>query len=319
MQAPPRPELADSVPDVRDCLSPRALAAADEAVRRVRQRVPAALEMALLFGSRARGEARADSDVDVLLVFRRLAWDREPQAGMAERIAERVAEETGVPVATWTVSLADLRRGRRTPMLVDALEDGVPLWPRGLRVPRLPFTAADAVTCTHSLLDRIAEGSARVERLLADGRAPDAAKRARDDLVRMCTAALLLAGETRPRGAECIARFMERFGGIDRIGRFDGIYGIDPRRCDARFDGTMRISPRRRSLRFHRGAGVRRMDSLDDAVLRWAARSYGADGKDVERPVRPPPGGLPAAADLIDRLWRRVRRGAVELDRRRWV
>src|SRR5206468_4359111 len=86
-------------------LTGRELAAADEVVRRVRARVPATLALALLFGSKARRQARPDSDVDVLLVFRRLTWDREPQAGMAERIAHEVASETGVPVATWTVSL----------------------------------------------------------------------------------------------------------------------------------------------------------------------------------------------------------------------
>src|SRR4051794_41966622 len=99
-------------------VSPREHAAAMELVRRVRRGVPAELWRALLFGSRARGEARPDSDVDVLLVFRALPPDREPHAGIAERIADETARDTGVPVTAWSVSLDDLVCGRRTPMLV---------------------------------------------------------------------------------------------------------------------------------------------------------------------------------------------------------
>jgi predicted nucleotidyltransferase len=185
-------------------LLPRELEAADEVVRRVLARVPAMLELALLFGSKARRQARPESDVDVLLVFRRLRWDREPQAGMAEQIAGEVAVETGVPVATWTVSLIDLERGNRTPMLVDALADGVPLWPWDADPPRPPFTPWDAVTCAGALLQRVREGSDEAAGHLAAGRSGDAAKRARDDLVRLCTAALLLRGDTRPRKAGAV-------------------------------------------------------------------------------------------------------------------
>ena len=58
------------------CLDERERAAAMEVVRQVRRRVGARLECALLFGSKARRQARPDSDVDVLLVFRRLPPDR---------------------------------------------------------------------------------------------------------------------------------------------------------------------------------------------------------------------------------------------------
>lgn len=191
-------------------LSPRQHAAALEMVRRVRAGVPAALVGAYLFGSRARGEARPDSDVDVLLVFHRLPPDREPQAGMAERIAEGVAEESGVPVTPWSVSLPDLERGERTPMLVDALEDSVPLWPREAPDLRVPFTPEDALFCVGALLRRVEEGSDEVRGHRRAGDREGAARRLRDDLVRLFTAALLLEGETRPRRAQCVARFRGR-------------------------------------------------------------------------------------------------------------
>jgi hypothetical protein len=279
----PPPSDEPAVPDVRDYLSPRELAAADEVVRRVRERVPAELAFVLLFGSRARRQARPDSDVDLLLVFRHLTWSREPQAGMAEGIADEVARERGVPVATWTVSLPDLERGWRTPMLVDALEDGIPVWPYGARTPKVPFTGWDACFCAASLLERVREGSAEVADRLAAGDGPSAVRRARDDVARLCTAALLLRGETRPRRASAVRRFAATVNGL-ADGTADGVGpGIDPR------------------------------------VLAWAARSYGATGKDDAGPVAAPPGGLRTVSRQIDRLWRWVarRRAGLEEEIRR--
>jgi predicted nucleotidyltransferase len=191
------------------CLDAREHAAAMELVYAVRRRVGAKLECALLFGSKARRQARPDSDVDVLLVFKRLPPDREPQASHAERIADAVAARTGVPVGVWCVAREDLRPGRRTPMLVDALDDAVPLWPADASPPRAEFAPQDALFCAARLLDRVAEGSAEVSERLAAGD-PAWARRARDDLVRLCTAVLLLAGETRPRRGDAVRRFLER-------------------------------------------------------------------------------------------------------------
>lgn len=186
-------------------------------VRRVRGEVPAHLERAFLFGSHARGEARPDSDVDVLLLFRALPPDREPQAGHAERIAAEVAWETGVPVETWSVSGVDLHPGNRTPMLVDALDDGIPLWPPGSPPLRVPFGPEDALWCAEALLQRVEEGSEAVLRFRRAGFPGEAARRTRDDLVRLCTAALLLVGETRPRRADSVRRFQVRFGAPETL------------------------------------------------------------------------------------------------------
>ncbi|HEX8213233.1 MAG TPA: nucleotidyltransferase domain-containing protein [Longimicrobium sp.] len=202
--------MTPSYPDIRAFLTPRQQAAALEVVRRVRAEVDAELWRVFLFGSRARREARPDSDIDLLLVFRRLPPDREPQAGEAEDIAEEVAERSGVPVTVWSVSLPDLERGRRTPMLVDALDDGIPLWPEGGAPLHLPFTPEDAAWCTACLLDRVAEGGAEAPALLRAGDVEGAARRVRDDVVRLCTALLLLHGETRPRRGDAVRRIPSR-------------------------------------------------------------------------------------------------------------
>ncbi|HEV2147504.1 MAG TPA: nucleotidyltransferase domain-containing protein, partial [Longimicrobiaceae bacterium] len=193
-------------------LTPRDRAAALEVVHRVRREVPAELARAFVFGSKARGEARPDSDVDVLLVFRRLPPDREPQAGMAEEVAERVAEETGVPVTVWSVSGVDLEPGNRTPMLVDALDDGVPLWPVGSCPLRLPFCPRDALRCTGALLERVREGGEEASEHLLAGDHGAAWRRMRDDMVRLCTAMLLLEGETRPRRGDAVRRYLAHCG-----------------------------------------------------------------------------------------------------------
>lgn len=192
-------------------LSAHELQATFGVIQRVRAEVPADLNRVLLFGSRAREEERADSDVDLLLIFRRLPQDREPQAGQAEAIAEEVAAASQVPVTVWSVSFVDLRPGNRTPMLVDALTDGVPLWPVGLQRLRVVFTPEDALRCVAALLTRVSEGSEEVAGHLCAGDRHAAAMRMRDDLVRMCVAGFLLAGETRPRRAEAVRGFADRF------------------------------------------------------------------------------------------------------------
>ena len=191
------------------CLDARERRAVGSLVGRVRREVGARLEHALLFGSRARGTARSDSDLDVLLVFRRLPPDREPYAGDAERIAEEVARRTGVPLGVWCVSLEDFRPGCRTPMLVDATDDAVPLWPVGTPPPAAELAPADALFCAGRLLERVDEGSAEVAERLRRGD-PAWAGRVRDDLVRLCTALLVLAGETRPRRGDAVRHALQR-------------------------------------------------------------------------------------------------------------
>lgn len=185
-------------------LMPPAHAAIDRMLDRITRCVPALLVEAALFGSVARLQARADSDLDVLLVFDWLPPDREPQASQAEQIAEEVARETGIPLSVWSVSLEDLQAGRRTPMLVDALEDALPICYREAPLPRIDFTPADALHCSGALLERVGEGEEEIGWKLRTGHLPGAAHRARDDLVRLCTALLLLQGMTRPRRAAAV-------------------------------------------------------------------------------------------------------------------
>src|SRR5690606_41207397 len=88
---------------------------------------------------------------------------------------------------------------------------GLPLWPPGAPPIRLPFTEADAHFCAGCLLDWVYEGGTVARAALADGRWADAARRARDDITRLATAALLLEGDTRHRNVGSLRRFRRRF------------------------------------------------------------------------------------------------------------
>lgn len=174
---------------------------------------------AFLFGSKARGDDRHDSDVDVLALCAIDPDDRDQAAAALGEHAEAVYAATGIAVEPWVVPECDLEVGGRTPMLVDALDDGIPIWPRGASPLHIDFTPADAAFCASCLLDWVDEGGSIVRRALGEGRWEDAALRARDDITRMATAALLLDGDTRHRRRGSIVRFRERWVRTGRISR----------------------------------------------------------------------------------------------------
>lgn len=166
---------------------------------------------ALLFGSKARGDDDPRSDVDVLLLFDIPTAAREEVAVHVGDRARHLARRSGIVVEPWVVPVDDLREGSRTPMLIDALADSVPLWPRWAPPLRLPFTPADARFCADCLLDWVDQGGAVAREALRRGRPHEAAARIRDDITRLATAALLLQGETRHRRRGSLRRFEERF------------------------------------------------------------------------------------------------------------
>ncbi len=96
-------------------------------------------------------------------------------------------------------------------MLVDALADAIPAWRNGQPLPEIAFTPADASFCADSLLRRISEGSDWYAHYRSAGDTEAAARRVRDDLVRICTANLLMIGLTRPRRADAIRAFRDLY------------------------------------------------------------------------------------------------------------
>jgi predicted nucleotidyltransferase len=196
----PTPTLTSAERRALTTLLSRTLAAGEPPVLR-----------AFLFGSKARGDFDAHSDVDLLLVCDIDPDEREYAGRLMARDALVVRRETGVVVEPWAVTAADLVEGYRTPMLIDALDDGHPLWPLGATPLPLPFTPADALFCASCLLDWVEAGGPIVREALENERWGEAAARARDDITRIATAALLLTGDTRHRRISSLERFAERF------------------------------------------------------------------------------------------------------------
>ncbi len=213
----PPPRVARGVIAPTPTLTAREHAAVAALIARVVDRDDPPLLHALLFGSKARGDFDAASDVDVMLICDMDPEERRAAAAALAREADDVARATGVALEPWAVACADLEEGWRTPMLVDALEDGLPLWPPGAPPIRLPFTEADARFCAGCLLDWVYEGGTEARAALADGRWADAARRARDDITRLATAALLLEGDTRHRNVGSLRRFRRRFVQTDMV------------------------------------------------------------------------------------------------------
>jgi predicted nucleotidyltransferase len=90
----------------------------------LRRRFGRRVRRVALFGSRARGEAVADSDYDLLVVLDRVsAADRETVVTLeAEQLLER-----GAVFSTFLLSPAGLRRRRGEPFLINAQREGVAL------------------------------------------------------------------------------------------------------------------------------------------------------------------------------------------------
>lgn len=191
-------------------LSPEESRAVEELLTRVLD-AGLPLQAALLFGSKARGDDDADSDVDVMLVLGLEEELVEDAERVAEYIARAVRVQTGTEVETWVLADVELRRGRRTPMLVDALEDAAPLWPANLRHVPLAYTPEDAAFCAERLLEWIEAGGRSVRAAVVRGDRAAAAARVRDDVTRMATASLLLTGETRHRRRSTLNLFADRF------------------------------------------------------------------------------------------------------------
>ncbi|MDX1631043.1 MAG: nucleotidyltransferase domain-containing protein [Thermoanaerobaculia bacterium] len=105
-------------------------AAVTRALRRfaeaTRERLGDRVEHLVFFGSRARGNARPDSDIDVLVVVADLDWDTENEV---LNLAADVGLEHDValsPVVLKAETFETWRRQER-PLVMDAARQGVPL------------------------------------------------------------------------------------------------------------------------------------------------------------------------------------------------
>lgn len=82
------------------------------------------LERAVLYGSRARGDARADSDYDVA-VFLRDMNDRDPELHRLADLSTHIIEETGEFVHAMPYAAGSYNE--RTPLMREIRREGIDL------------------------------------------------------------------------------------------------------------------------------------------------------------------------------------------------
>ena len=88
--------------------------------------LPQEIMMVKLFGSRARGDARSDSDVDILIVTRSEDWHLADKIG---EVAYNILLETGTYISTKVISRKhyDYLRRLKAPFIQNVLRDGISL------------------------------------------------------------------------------------------------------------------------------------------------------------------------------------------------
>ena len=100
--------------------------ALDEFCARVRARFEERVRDIALFGSRARDDAREDSDIDVCVVVDDLTWEEQREI---DAITGGVLETYGVWLSPFLVSAAhmDHLRRRERAIALEIAKDGIPL------------------------------------------------------------------------------------------------------------------------------------------------------------------------------------------------
>lgn len=88
----------------------------------LRSRYGKELQQILFFGSRARGDASAESDYDCLLVFKKVT--SQLKKGLDQLSAERLLKK-GIIFSWVALSVADLDRLRYEPFLQNARREGI--------------------------------------------------------------------------------------------------------------------------------------------------------------------------------------------------
>lgn len=101
-------------------------AALQDFAARVRARFGARLRELTLFGSRARGEAREDSDVDVLVVVDDLTGAEARELGYLSGDILTAHDVVLSPLALSTARMATLRERERL-IAAEVARDGIPL------------------------------------------------------------------------------------------------------------------------------------------------------------------------------------------------
>jgi predicted nucleotidyltransferase len=96
----------------------------DEVLRHLKKRYRRSLKQVILYGSKARGEATEESDIDLLVVLSKVKdfWQTVKEVG---EIADKVLLEHGVLISAIPVAETELRNRRASPFFMNIKREGI--------------------------------------------------------------------------------------------------------------------------------------------------------------------------------------------------
>jgi len=117
-------------PELKRLSRPRH-ALADSVLSLIRKEVGLSqLDYAVLFGSIARGEETPESDIDLLVAYRRDSGEGQVRKGI-NQVAARVTEMTGNALSPIYYSAKEFKAKRKTAFISEAMTQGIVIYQRG--------------------------------------------------------------------------------------------------------------------------------------------------------------------------------------------
>jgi hypothetical protein len=101
-----------------------------EYVERLRSHYGERLAAVVLYGSRARGDADQESDVDLMVVLAE-KFDGRSEQETLRTLREGIEERHGWPLLSAIVEVEDDYRRRMLPLFINVRREGIELWPVG--------------------------------------------------------------------------------------------------------------------------------------------------------------------------------------------
>jgi uncharacterized protein (UPF0332 family)/predicted nucleotidyltransferase len=194
-----------------------------EYIERLREHYGDRLSAVVLFGSRARGDSDAESDVDLLVVLSG-AFDRTAERELTFDFQQDLEEKYHYPVMGTIVATEDDYRRRMLPLFMNIRREGIEVWPVGPNAVRedRPDYGEDAAPESAAIRQLMIEALDDARAGLEQGRHRWAVNRGYYAMFYAATALLLSEGLAFSRHRGVINAFSERF---IKTGRFPGALG----------------------------------------------------------------------------------------------
>jgi uncharacterized protein (UPF0332 family)/predicted nucleotidyltransferase len=183
-----------------------------EYIERLRQHYSEQLVTVVLYGSRARGDADQESDVDLLIVLRG-EFDQQNEQRIASDLTDDLEDKYGYPLLGVIVATESDYRSRMLPLFMNVRREGIELWLAGEQ--RVSDDRSDYREApdqdVNLIMAHAREALADAEFGLEHARYRWAVNRAYYAMFHAATALLLLRGLAFSKHRGVISAFSEQF------------------------------------------------------------------------------------------------------------